>query len=187
MTAEKAAAVIFANAREREAEEATNDLERRRAQRDAASSRREYDSLQMQIELDEKKCDRLADDALAALEVVDQLDAQVDALRVQIADAKEAASLAQDAAVKQTEESNSRIAEVEARVAALEDSMPLALHVAYNQVTAIFGADDAIAALDDDDYCGACHQGQPVDVSFKTRAGTPTTCASCGRLLYAER
>ena len=70
-------ALLDANEKEREAARVAQELERRREQLNLAKSDREYEALKIQIQLEERKNDSLADLTLEALAAVDAIDEEI--------------------------------------------------------------------------------------------------------------
>ncbi len=57
-------------------------------------------------------------------------------------------------------------------------------HPVYSRAVEGYGGEDALAPIDNENYCGHCKQKVPIHFVNETLGGKPVVCPSCGRLLY---
>ena len=173
---------LVAQELERETEFVAENLRRRREQLNAAKSSREYDSLKLQIEMDEAKSDRLTDETISALSNLEESE-------VALADAKKAWQDRQTVWETATKEFKSIEAEGRRNIQkTLEDARILTADLPKDHANAIArnlkNGNEPIAPVVDDAYCGACNEGLPPDVVLKIKEGAALCCYSCGKLLF---
>ena len=166
---ETKAARSLASDQELEASQVAQRLALRREQLGSAGSDREYSAIKLQIELDEKKNDALADATLETLSQIDRLQEELQALGADFAELEP--------------ELRGKIQDARAALTALETRLPREFQGIYSEAVSRWGRDDARAPLDGE-YCGSCNQGAPIDLVLRARSGQPVQCLSCGRLLY---
>ena len=183
---EKKSVLVELNQREREAEIANSSLEKRREQLNCAKSDREYEAIKVQIELDEKKTERLTDLALETLGTIDEIDSDIKELENQISDSQKRVDQAIDELNEQRPQILVRINEVEQLIRGVEENLPRDFQAPYARAKEMHGESDATAPIVDNEYCGGCNQGVPKDFILKVKSGNPVCCSSCGRLLYRQ-
>jgi len=176
-------ALLKAQLQEKEAAAALQELERRHNQLDMAKSNREYEQIKLQIELEERKNDALADAALEALDEVEAQDAKVRECDDELTSAKERTTKAQ--ADLETNEPKLRreIELANERLRKAEAKLPREFAGLYERAVKDFGG-EALASLTDRVFCGSCSRQIPVETVMKVCSGAAVLCSSCGRLLY---
>ena len=180
---ETKAARSLASDQELEASQVAQRLALRREQLGSAGSDREYSAIKLQIELDEKKNDALADATLETLSQIDRLQEELQAL---VEDERAASERLENQRADFAElepELRGKIQDARAALTALETRLPREFQGIYSEAVSRWGRDDARAPLDGE-YCGSCNQGAPIDLVLRARSGQPVQCLSCGRLLY---
>ncbi|MBQ9874043.1 MAG: hypothetical protein IJM30_06240 [Thermoguttaceae bacterium] len=181
----KRRALLVVDENERAAATAASELERRREQLNSAKSDREYEALKIQIELEEKKNDSLADQTLEALSALDEISAEIASAeeRVRTAD-----SNLNKARATREQESNKLKIEIERALARLKESelkIPRDFVGFYRRCVDNYGGEGALAPLCDGGYCGSCNCQLPPDEVARVCDGAAICCSSCGRLLFA--
>ncbi len=181
---EKIAALTLAKEKELAADQVGVDLKRRREQLDSATSERAYSSLKLQIELDEKKGDRFADEALVAYASAEEIDTELTRVAQTVVErAKELES-----AKLEFEETRSkakiRLEEIATLIVETVERFPHDFQTLYHSAAERYGDSSACAPLVDEEYCGACNTGLPFDLSSNVQMGVATRCSNCSRLLY---
>ena len=157
-------------------------LQRRRKQLDAAKSPREYDSLKLQIELDEVKSDRLTDETITALSHLEESETALEEAQKNWQACQNAWETARNDCESIETDALQKIQK------ALEDSKNLSKDLPKdhaNILTRLFReGNEPLAPIVDDAYCGSCHEGLPPDAVLKVKEGMALCCFSCGKLLF---
>ena len=169
---------------ELEAARVAQSLNRRREQLNAASSEREYSAIKLQIELDEKKNDALADATLETLTLIDQLERDLKEISAAERTYEEQLTKKRAEFATLEPELRGKIQDANLTIGEIEARFPREFQLVYAEAVTRWGREDARSPLDGE-YCGRCHQGAPIDLVLRVRAGVPALCYSCGRLLYA--
>lgn len=181
---EKQNLLLAAKEKERESDAAAQELERRRAQLDAAKSNREYESIQIQIESIAYKNDELAEAAFEALTVAEEFDAEVERAETELKEATELLEKARNAVAESEPKLTADVERAQGRLRDAESRLPRDWAGVYARLIKDFGGEETFAPLTDEGYCGSCRRRLPVETVAKVCGGAALTCPACGRLLY---
>lgn len=166
--------------RQREAKQA--DLKGKLMQ---AESNTVYQSLKDQIAADEKANSVLADEILEALERLDELNAKSRETEGNVAKAKEELERVKTRVNQQRAGLEGQLEQVLADLHTAEAKLPEDYRQEYFRV-AKSKAEESLAPVEGES-CGGCFQMLPPQMVAEVRAGKPTFCKTCGRLLYDSR
>ena len=165
-------------------------LQRRRRQLDGAKSPREYDSLKLQIELDEANSDRLTDETLIALSRLEESEAALEEAQKVWQDCRNAWETASKDCQSIETDALQKIQKALEVSKNLSKELPrdhaniIARFLKAGNDLIVKAGDEPIAPIIDDVYCGSCHEGLPPDVVLKVKEGMALCCFSCGKLLF---
>lgn len=182
--AEKQNLLLAAKEKERESDAAAQELERRRAQLDAAKSNREYESIQIQIESIAYKNDELAEAAFEALTAAEEFDAEVERAETELKETSELLEKARNAAAEAEPKLIADVERTQGRLRETEGRLPRDWAGLYARLVKDFGGEETFAPLTGEGYCGSCRRRLPVETVAKVCGGAALVCPACGRLLY---
>ncbi len=182
--AEKIAALTLAKEKELVADQVGNDLKRRREQLDSATSERAYSSLKLQIELDERKGDQLAEEALVAYSSAEEIDAELVTIAQTVVERAKELEAAKSEYEETSSKAKNRLEEIATLIVETVERFPRDFQTLYQSAAERYGDSSACAPLVDEEYCGACNTGLPFDLSSNVQMGVATRCSNCSRLLY---
>lgn len=176
--------VVDAKKKENELKLAEEQVERRKTQLSEAKNNKEYSALKDQIEKDNLKIDSLSDIALEVITEAEEFEKKVNLIKSEYE-----GELKQIAEREKSWESEIKIIENDikhyAEVLKKEELLlNREFHPVYLRVVEGYGGEDAMAAIDMDNYCDHCKQKVPYHFVNEILAGNPVVCPSCGRLLY---
>ncbi|MBP5623172.1 MAG: hypothetical protein J6X44_14290, partial [Thermoguttaceae bacterium] len=177
----KQKALLDVNEKEREAARVAQELERRKEQLDLAKSDREYEALKIQIQLEERKNDSLADLALEALVAVDEIDEEVKLAELKLKEAEAVLKKAKLACEESFPKLAADLERTRQRLREAESRLPREWSGKYARCVSDFGGEDAIAPLSNGGYCGSCNCQIPIETVMDVCSGSAICCSSCGR------
>ncbi|MBR4751958.1 MAG: hypothetical protein IK077_09375 [Thermoguttaceae bacterium] len=180
----KQIALLDANEKEREAARVAQELERRREQLNLAKSDREFEALKIQIQLEERKNDSLADLTLEALAAVDAIDEEIKSAELKIREAEGVLNKAKDSHDQNAPKLAADLEHTRQRLREAESKLPRGLSGIYSRCVSDFGGEDALAPLSSGGYCGSCNCQIPIETVMDVCSGSAICCSACGRLLY---
>lgn len=175
---------IDSKKKENELKTVEEQVERRKTQLAEAKNNKEYSALKDQIEKDNLKIDSLSDIALEAITETEEFEKKVNLLKLEYEE-----DLKKIVEREKSWESDKKVIEEDIKhyTAVLkeeEQRLNREFHPIYLRVVEGYGGEDAMAAIDMDNYCGHCKQKVPYHFVNEILAGNPVVCPSCGRLLY---
>jgi predicted nucleic acid-binding Zn-ribbon protein len=151
-------------------------------QRNKATTRKEYDTLQAEIAAARQTARKIEDDILDGMAKVEEQAAQVPEAEKALTQAK------QDYAdfERQTQERLARQreqhAEVLAKIKEVEGSLPAEVRPVYERLVHARG-EEALSAMQNQ-TCSACYTGITAQQYNDLLSGRLVLCKSCGRILY---
>ncbi|OHB78449.1 MAG: hypothetical protein A2V98_06780 [Planctomycetes bacterium RBG_16_64_12] len=157
-------------------------VEKRRLQRSAAASNREFQALNDEIAAAEKTNEVLEIEILEALEKLDRFDERTAQGKAAVAKAREEAEKASQDVSQQEPHIRSDVERLRAELAQCEADLPGDCREFYRRVIRQKG-EDALAPVQGE-FCAGCNQHVPVNLINDLMLNRPITCRSCGRLLY---
>ncbi len=167
---------------ESEANYVAEGLERRREQLDIAKSPREYDSLKLQIELDEAKSDRLTEEAIVALSHLEESEAALEEAQKIWRGCQTAWEMASNDCKTIEADALQKIQESLKSAGVLSERLPRDHASIVTRL--VKDGNEPMAPIVDGVCCGYCQEGLPPDVVLKVREGKALCCLSCGKLLF---
>ena len=173
---------IVAQELEHEADFVSRGLKRRREQLNVAKSAREYDSLKLQIEMDEAKSNRLTDETIVALSNLEKSEIELAEIQKRYKDDLTAWETANKEFHLTEAETLQEIQKTLERSKKLSENLPME----HGSIIArlVNDGNEPLAPIIDDLYCGSCNEGLPPEVVLNVKEGSALCCASCGRLLF---
>ncbi len=160
-----------------------SNVQRRRQQLREAKNNVEYQALSDQIKADEMANSVLADEALEAMERLDEVKAKLREADAALAKAKGDTQKN----ISQIQEDAPRIQadldRLQAELNNAEAGLPGDFREIYQRLIRSKGS-DGMAPLRDQ-FCGGCNQQVTLNMVNALRLSQPVFCRSCGRLLYA--
>lgn len=170
--------------KERDAALGAQNLQRRQEQLNMAKSDREYQTIKLQIELESKKSDSLADAALVALSAVDKADEEIKSSEKAVELAQEKLRSFKSKLAEETPVLKADMERTTGRLRDAESRLPHEFAGLYASCVKKYGGQESLAPIVDDVYCGSCNIQIPLDDVLKIQSGSPFCCFSCGRLLF---
>jgi predicted nucleic acid-binding Zn-ribbon protein len=160
------------------------DVAKHEQQRNQATSKKEYDALQIEIARGKNECQAIEDEILAAMMNVDEGMAQIPTL---------------DESVKKAREEVTRVQqEFEPRLKSLKEQHEQARQQLNEQASKLAPEDveqyerlvtargeDALARVEKRN-CMACHSSITIQNLNDLQAGRMVLCKTCGRILYVQ-
>jgi predicted nucleic acid-binding Zn-ribbon protein len=147
-----------------------------------AASKKEFDALQLEIGEEKKACQKLEDEILDGLALIDERAAQIP----EIEKALEQARLEATQFEKETQGRQARLSEQLAQVSQqllqVETTLPADIRPQYERLTAARG-EDALAAVQGR-TCAACYTEITAQNYNELLQSHFVVCKSCGRILY---
>lgn len=180
----KSELLLLISQKERESEAALQEVTRRKEQLNLAKSNREYEALKLQIQIEEKKNDELADSTLLALGEVDGVEEAVKLAEEDVKKAEENLKKSRENLAVFSPALESDIEKALVRLHEAESNLPHDWAGVYSRCVSRFGGEEALSRLVDGEYCDSCNTQLPLDFVAQVQAGKGITCPSCGRLLY---
>lgn len=149
-----------------------------------AKTNEEYQILKDQIAAAEMANSVLSDEILEALEKIDQLTAQSESEKLNVAAGEEELKKVQDAADVEREELEGYVATAQAELAEVEKDLPADVRADYQRLTKARG-EDALAMVDGEE-CGQCYVSMRPQAYQDLKMGRIVYCSSCGAMLYLK-
>lgn len=153
-----------------------------RVKLNAANNNREYQALKEQIAADLQANSVLSDEILELLEKIDQCQAAVAAIQVNLNKSKEEFAKVKARVDEAQGGLESEFARVSAELKQAELVLPDDFKESYQRVAKVRG-EGALAQVDGD-CCGGCFQTITSQMYSELRMSKPIFCKSCGCLLY---
>lgn len=147
-----------------------------------AKSNEEYQIFKDQIAAADMANSVFSDEILEALEKIDQLTAQADSEKINIAAAEQDLQKIQAAADLERQMLELQVAKAQGELAEVEPRLPLEMKADYQRLTKARG-EDALAAVDGEE-CGQCYVSMRPQAFQDLRMGRIVYCSSCGAMLY---
>jgi uncharacterized protein len=158
------------------------DIVKHQRQLNQADSKKEYDALQAEIAREKAACQRLEDEALAAMEETEQRLAQIPELekavkqaRQEQADVEKGMESRRAALAEQFEQANRQLRDIEA-------TLPDDVRAQYERLITYRG-EDALSAVQGR-TCTACYTEITAQTANQLLMGQFVVCKNCGRILY---
>jgi predicted nucleic acid-binding Zn-ribbon protein len=155
-----------------------------KAKLNAASSNKEYDIINSQIEADQMANSVLEDEILDALDKVDQGKRDIEAAEAAIASQQSQIAETQREVDASRQGLETEAAELEAALAEKEGKLPSEIIDQYRRLVSAHGA-GALASVEND-ACTACYAILSPQERVALNMGKIQFCRSCGRIIYLE-
>ena len=184
LQARKREALVDVREKERVAEEVAQSLSRRREQQALAASEREFEALRLQIEIDEKKNDAVADAALEAYATIEVMDEDLLRMENEISSMESEFKTFRETSAQSDAQLQRDLDDARAKLRAAESKLPRDWQSEYFRCVETFGGEKALAPLEAGGYCGACNFQLTFESIARICDGVPVRCTHCGKLLF---
>jgi len=171
-----------ANAKQDQLQRGEANVARRRQQLREAKDNREYQALVDQIAADQMANSVLADEALEAMERLDEVNKKVAEAEAAAAKARSQAQHSAEEAVGQGPKIQADLERLTAELRKTEQELPAEFQEVYQRLVRAKGSDALAPMLGE--FCGGCNHHVPVNMYNSMALSKPVFCRSCGRLLY---
>jgi predicted nucleic acid-binding Zn-ribbon protein len=151
-------------------------------QRNEATTRKEYDTLQAEISAAKQAGARIEDDILEGMGRIEEQAAQVPAAEKAVQQAREEYAEFERQTHERLARQRQQLAEVHEQIKAVEASVPADVRATYERQVHARG-EDALSAVENR-TCTACYTGITEQQYNDLLAGRLTLCKACGRILY---
>lgn len=173
--------------KDRQTQEVEAQLKLRAEQQDQTRSQREYDTIQLQIEMDKKKFDRLSEETLTALETLDRFQAEVKEQTLIFQKARQAFEQEKASFTQLEQQLTSELKTAQQKLAEQEKGLPRQLIAHYELARRTYHGEDAFATIQDEQYCSGCNCSLPPQTIAQVQVSAAGSCPRCRRLLYNPR
>ena len=173
---------VASDAKQGQLRDAELKIEKLKSQLNTAASNREYQALKDQIAAIEMANSVLADEILEGLETLDESAEKVKVAEETVVKARADADKVREEIKREEPLIHADLNRVEAELKECEAGLPAEFREVYNRLVQARG-EDAMAPVRNE-YCGGCNQHVPLNLINGLMLSHPTTCRSCGRLLY---
>jgi predicted nucleic acid-binding Zn-ribbon protein len=157
-------------------------LRRYEEQINQVGSKKEYDALQLEIAHARTECNRLEDEALAALTEGDEKEQQVPALEKAVQEAKDELARFEAQVAPRRADLEAQLAQTHKELTAVEAEIPEDLLPQYKRTIASLGPDGMSAVKER--TCTACYTEIIDQYQYDLEQDRFVVCSSCGRILY---
>ncbi|MDO5580934.1 MAG: hypothetical protein Q4G69_07345 [Planctomycetia bacterium] len=159
-------------------------VKKRKGQLLEAKNNKEYSMLKVQIELDEKENDRIADEALTALTAAEDYQPTVDLAQKEYDTVVKEIKEKEENWVKEKPIIEADLIRCKERLNQAEKELNKDFKELYKRLVEGYGGEEALAPIVNQVYCGHCNHQIPIHFINEVNNGSAKTCPSCGRLLY---
>ena len=175
-------------ARKKEQEVSLSDqaLAKRKVQLSEAKTNKEYQALQHQIKADEATRSILDDEALEAMDKAEKFAEKFLPVDAELAKAKELFENTRKKFLAEKPGIEAEIARLGAQLKDTEAELPRDFREIYDRLVRSVGGENALAAVENQKYCGGCNYQVPINSLAMILQRIPITCSSCARLLYVD-
>ena len=175
---------LDAKEKEKHNEEGERSITRRKTQLAESKSNKEFQALKMQIAADEAANAVLADEALEAMEIAEKYSSTVAAAEVELKKSMEIYDTTKKNFAEEEPVIRAAFARCSGELKAAENELKHDFREIYDRLVKSHGGEEALAVIANQKFCGGCNQTLPINSIALVIQGKPTTCSSCGRLLY---
>lgn len=174
---------VASHAKETSLKEAHQLIAKYEKQRNEATTRKEYDTLQAEISSVKEKCRKIEDDILEAMAKVEEEAARLPELEKGVQKAKEEVAALEAKTKERLASYGEQLAQAREEIKQAEAGLPLDAQGPYQRLVAHRGGADALAAVEGR-TCRACYTEITAQQSNDLLVGRLVLCKSCGRILY---
>lgn len=151
-------------------------------QRETATSKKELDAFDHEIEHARQQCSNLEDQILQGLSDIDDQTALIPVLERELAEVRREVSQFEAEAGERLQRLQRELDQTQHDLRAAEQAIPEEILPTYRRLVTSLGA-EAMAPLVDR-VCQGCMMTQTLQRSYDLAAGQFVTCSNCGRALY---
>jgi predicted nucleic acid-binding Zn-ribbon protein len=151
-------------------------------QRETATSKKELDAFDHEIEHAKKQCSELEDKILQGLSDIDEQTAVIPVLERELAQVRQEVAQYEAQAGERLQRLERERDSAQQQLRALEETLPEDIVPTYRRLIKSMGA-EAMAPLVDR-VCQGCMTTQTLQRFYDLQAGRFITCSNCGRALY---
>jgi predicted nucleic acid-binding Zn-ribbon protein len=151
-------------------------------QRNEATSKKEYDALQAEIDSDRRGCQKLEDDILEDMAEIEDRTNKIPELEQNIKRAKDELAEFEKGYQERQENLAQQFSQTEVQLREVEASLPADIRQQYDRLVAAKG-EEAMAAVEIR-TCSACYTEITAQNYNELIVGLFVFCKNCGRMLY---
>jgi predicted nucleic acid-binding Zn-ribbon protein len=152
-------------------------------QRNRATTRKEYDTLQAEIASAREGCRRIEDEILEGMVKVEEKGAEIPVAEQAVQRAKEEYAGFERATQERLAAQADELRRTEQQIKEVEANLPAEVRPVYDRQVAVRG-EDALSALQGARTCTACYTEITAQMYNDLLVGRLVLCKSCGRILY---
>ncbi|MGL4593431.1 MAG: zinc ribbon domain-containing protein [Thermoguttaceae bacterium] len=178
--------LLQVEANRKEQEVAANDqaIARRKEQLQASKTNKEYQALLLQIKADEAARSVLDDEAIEAIENVEQFAKKLPAAEADLKKSQEVFQTSQKKFLAEKPEFEAEIKRITEELSKIEVLLPREFREVYDRLVQSVGGTAALAVVVNQHFCGECNYRIPINSLARLLQKMPIVCSSCARLLY---
>jgi predicted nucleic acid-binding Zn-ribbon protein len=151
-------------------------------QRNKATTRKEYDTLQAEIASAKQTCAKIEDEILEAMAQVEDQAAKIPVAEQEVQRAREEYAAFERQTHERLARQREQLAQTQGQIKAVEASLPAEIRPVYERQVNARG-EEALSAVENR-TCTACYTGITEQQYNDLLAGRLVLCKSCGRILY---
>jgi predicted nucleic acid-binding Zn-ribbon protein len=151
-------------------------------QRNKATTRKEYDTLQAEIAAGRQSARKIEDDILEGMAKIEEEAAQVPEAEKALQQAKQDHAAFEQQTQERLAGQREQHAQVLEKIKEVETSLPSEVRPVYERLVQARGEEALAVAASQ--TCSACHTGMTAQQQHDLLAGRLVLCKSCGRILY---
>jgi len=170
------------NAKQDQLQRGEANVARRRQQLREAKDNREYQALVDQIAADQMANSVLADEALEAMERLDEMNKKLAEAEAVVANARSQAQRSAEEVEGQGPKIRADLERLAAELHKTEQELPAEFQEVYQRLVRAKGSDALAPMLGE--FCGGCNHHVPLNMYNSMALSKPVFCRSCGRMLY---
>jgi predicted nucleic acid-binding Zn-ribbon protein len=174
---------VASHAKETTLKEAHQLIAKYEKQRNEATTRKEYDTLQAEISSVKDKCRKIEDDILEAMAKVEEESARLPELEKAVQKAKEEVVELEKKTKERLASYAEQLAQAREQIKQVETNLPADAQAPYQRLVAHRGGADALAVVEGR-TCRACYTEITAQQAHDLLVGRLVLCKSCGRILY---
>jgi predicted nucleic acid-binding Zn-ribbon protein len=152
-------------------------------QRNEATTRKEYDTLQVEIGSAKQACAKIEDEILEGMGRIEEQAAKVPEAEKAVQQARKEHAEFERKTRERLESQRQQLEQVGEQIKAVEASLPADVRPVYERLVHARG-EDALAAAQGGHTCSACYTEMTAQMHNDLLSGRLVLCKACGRILY---
>jgi predicted nucleic acid-binding Zn-ribbon protein len=173
---------ITAHEKEVSLKSTLNQIAKYEKQLNEATSKKEYDALQLEIKHGREKCQQLEEEVLAALSEGEEKTAQLPQLEANVKKAREEFAAFEKSVTDKLASLKEQLGQTQTQLEQGEAQIPTSYRVVYDRIVASKGPDALTAVVNK--TCSSCYTEITSQTYADLLAERFVVCKSCGRIQY---